>query len=253
MIAPSQERTEPREKGRFAMTKGVFNIVCCSMAIVGLILLGAGLGTAADNKPAAAADQLLSVGKIGPNPIDLKIGIEKPPADKASAAVSPVVKLAVSRKAYVTAIYISSNGDATILLPNKETPDNLFLHGKEYTLFGAESKIKLTADEKQKKSKIVFYASPNPLKLDPLSVPEGQDFITIPNSSLKDIDFLCGKLETLSKEEGFNRKVLALKDESGKKDALGLMGLPMDVKSGRPQSVTGVQGIKSNILETPKE
>jgi hypothetical protein len=70
---------------------------------------------------------------------------------------------------------------------------------------------------------------------------------------LKDIDFLCGKLETLSKEEGFNRKVLALKDESGKKDALGLMGLPMDVKSGRPQSVTGVQGLKSNILETPKE
>lgn len=235
------------------MTTGICRILGCSLAISALVIGGSRVGLAAENKPTSGSEQLLYAGKIGTKAIDFSVRIEGPKAESTSDHQTPVVKLTASQNAYVTAVYIVPNGDAIVLLPNKETPDNLFIAGKEYSLFGPDSKIKLVAAHGQKQAKIVFYASSSPMKLDPLAIPDEQDFITIANSSAKDIELLLDRISSMSADENFNRKVLALQDESAKVGALGLMGLPTDVKSSRPQSVTGVQGLKGNKLDSQKE
>jgi len=197
--------------------------------------------------------QLETAGKISANPIDLKVSFDKTKGASSKAGQFPVVRLKVGMDAYVTAIYFSDNGDATVLLPNRGISDCRFQKDKDYTLFGRESSLKLASDANQKKAKIVFYISSTPVQLAPLAIPEGQDFITIPVSTAKERSELCQKIEAASSQgAGFNRKVLALKAE-GKDDAYGIMGLPTEAKSGRPQSVTGVQGLKGNILDSPKE
>ena len=215
-----------------------------------LLLILAGLALAADTQQPAA--KLENVGTISQNAIDLKVSLEKGTGGASKDASPPVVKLKAARDAYVTAIYFSDTGDATVLLPNREISDCRFLQGKEYTLFGPESSVKLAADKQQQKARIVFYVTPTPFKLDPLAIPQGQDFLSISAGAEKELSALCGKLEAASKEDGFNRKVLALK-ASKKDDAYGLMGLPSEAKSGRPQSVTGIQGLKGNILDSSKD
>jgi hypothetical protein len=224
--------------------KRSISILRCLVLVLSLLLIVPYTGFASDSQAPAA--KVENAGKISANPIDLKVSLEK------AKDAPPVVKLKAAKDAYVTAIYFSDKGDATVLLPNREVSDCRFQQGKEYRLFGPESGVKLAADEKQKKAKIVFYVSPVPVKLDPLAIPQGQDFITISGASEKELSDLCGKLEAASKEDGFNRKVLALK-ASNKDDAYGLMGLPSEAKSGRPQNVTGVQGLKGNILDSSKD
>ena len=80
-----------------------------------------------------------------------------------------------------------------VLFPNGESPDNLILPGKTYTLFGPDSSIQVAANEKIKEAVIIFYAASKPFKLDPLKAPESQPVIRIPHSDAAQVGVLHQK------------------------------------------------------------
>lgn len=208
---------------------------------------------AATNVSGGGGQQLLSVGQAGAKAVDLKVWTDKAKDDQAKLGAPAVVRVKASEKAYLTSIYVSPNGDAIVLLPNRDLEDSLILPDKEYTLFGPECQVKLKESDTAKDAKIVFYVSSMPLKTDGLTIPPGEPFIRIPQSSTDQIKILTERLEALAKDPGFNRKVLALNSGEKKASRLDLMGLPTDVKSAKPMGVTGVQGLKTKILEVGKE
>lgn len=203
--------------------------------------------------PNQTSSKLLSVGKPGEKAIDLKVWTQKPKDKKADEGIPAVVRVKASEKGYLTSIYVSPSGDTIILLPNKDSEESVLLPDKEYTLFGPESRIKLKESDSGTNASIVFFVSSAPLSIDTLKPAPGDSFIRIPQSAVQEMNALIEKLEALSKDPKFNRKVLALAN-SGKKDSrLDLMGLPTDVKSAKPMGVTGVQGLKNKLLEPGKE
>jgi hypothetical protein len=132
-------------------------------------------------------------------------------------------------------------------------PDSLVEPGKDYTLFGPESPVNLKETDTAKDAKLVFYLSSVPFTPEPLSIPSGELFLRIPRSAEKERGILIQKVEALAKTPGFNRKVVALKNGAQKSTALDLMGLPTDVKTAKPVGITGVQGLKTKILDSSKE
>jgi len=229
------------------MKRYLYRLTGLSVIIVGLLLWNPCLGVGATSESGHAGQKWLSIGKVGPKAIDLKIWADEPTAGKFKSGDPIVIHMKCAQKAYVTAVYISSRGDAVVLFPNRETPDNLVEAGKEYTLFGPASGIKLKFSRKTKRAKIVFYASVKPFKLDPLKIAKGEAFLAIPHSSTKELRILTKKIEDFAKDDTFTRKVLALKRAGKGKGSINLMGLPMRIRSSRPESIAGVQGLKKRI------
>lgn len=153
----------------------------------------------------------MSVGTKGANEIGLKVWTQKKQNEAFSEGEPIVLNFETSRKAYVMAVNVSPKGDVMVLFPNGESPDNLILPGKTYTLFGPDSSIQVTANEKIKEAVIIFYAASQPFKLDPLKAPEGQPVIRIAHSDTAQLGTLTKKLENISHDEGFNRQVVVLK------------------------------------------
>ncbi len=160
-----------------------------------------------------------------------------------------MLHMKASHEAYIVAIYVSSKGDAVVLFPNGQTPDNRIIPEKEYTLFGEGSGIKLKVSDKMKEGQIVFFASSTPFKLAPLKPREGQACIKIAGSAAKELGVLKQRIEKLASDKGFNRIVLQLRAEGGEGVSLNLMGLPTSVTSDKPEGITGVQGEKPQDIK----
>ncbi len=227
-------------------------ILCRSVVLlsvlIGLTWIHYTLATAKEQAP-EGAQKLLSIGKAGPHAIDLKIRTDQPEGQPLKAGDSIVLHVKASREAYVTAIYVSSSGDAVVLFPNSQTPDNHVMPEKEYTLFGEGSGIKLKVSDKMKEGQIVFFAASTPFGLAPLKTHEGQACIRIEGSAEKELGVLKEKIEALSRDKGFNRIVLQLRAGSGEGVSLNLMGLPTSVTSDKPEGITGVQGVKPQDIK----
>lgn len=220
-----------------------------------VLMLCTGMGAQAIAREAEVAEkvpQLLRVGDVGNDAIGIKIWTAKPENVPYRPNDPIIIHLKAETKAYVTAIYVSSMGDAMVLFPNKESTTNEVVPGKEYTLFGEGSNIQIKATEKTKKARIVFYVTSQPVDLAPLKILEGQPCIVIPRQSTAEMEVLTKKLETMAKQKGFNRVVLGLKTGAREEEGLKLMGLPVGVKTTRPESITGVQGLQEKV-KIPKE
>jgi len=191
----------------------------------------------------------MSVGEKGPNEIGLKVWTQKKQNEAFSEGEPIVLNFETSRKAYVMAVNVSPKGDVMVLFPNGESPDNLILPGKTYTLFGPDSNIQVIANEKIKEAVIIFYAASKPFNLDPLKAPAGQPVIRIAHSDVAQLGILAKKLEDLSHDEGFNRQVVVLKSTGDGGISLELMA----PKSVKPGGVTGGQGLKSEVEKRGKE
>src|SRR5271157_2462150 len=191
----------------------------------------------------------MSIGKKGPNEIGLKVWTQKKEGQAFSEGEPIILNFETSRKAYVMAVNVSPKGDIMVLFPNGESPENLILPGKTYTLFGPDSSIQVTANEKIKDAVIIFYAASKPFKLDPLKAPEGEPVIRIPHSDTDQLGVLSKKLEDLSDDEGFNSQVVVLKSAGSGGVSLKLMA-PRSVKPG---GVTGGQGLKPQEEKLGKE
>jgi len=218
--------------------------------IFGLLSFGLILGTPAVSVQAAGpepdpAAALLSTGKVGPGAIDVKISAERQAAGEGQEKDHTVVRLQVPKKVYVSAAYISPSGEVTVVFPSKEAPESVLEPGKEYTLFGTGSSLRIKhVGKPEEKAKLVFFVSSKPLSLDPLKVPEDKPFLSIPQTDEALMKILTKKIEELSKTKGFNRKVIALDPGAKLSVRMDLMGLPKAIKGRKPTDVLGVQGEK---------
>lgn len=199
------------------------------------------------------SDSLLSIGKVGPDPIALRVWTQRGKGATFQKGEPIVLNFESDRKAYVLAMNVSPAGDVVVLFPNGESPDNLILPGKTYTLFGPDSSIRLIADPGIKEARIVFFASSEPVDLGPLTVPEGQAVIKIPHSATAKLDLLKKKLKLMAQTKGFGRQVALLKSVGQSAVSVELMGVKRPPRSSKPGSVIGGQGAKPNAEMSGKE
>lgn len=197
--------------------------------------------------------RLSSAGAVGPNAIQLSVRTNRPKEATFREGEFIAFHVKTSRKAYIAAIYISSVGDAIVLYPNSETPAGLMLPGKEYTLFGSDSRLKLKVSKKIKEGKIFFFAFSKPLDFHPLKIAEGRICLWVPRSSAKEQDILTKKVEQAAQWEGFNRKVVTVKGAGETGVSLRMMGLPDAEESEDPGTTTGAQGLRDNIKKPDKQ
>ncbi|MFC1835093.1 DUF4384 domain-containing protein [Thermodesulfobacteriota bacterium] len=218
--------------------------VASTLSVIGSIVLALILSPAGNGHAAEKNRALLQVGNPGPKAVGLKVWT----ADSSGQAAAPgdtiPLHMKASAKAYVTALYVSTGGNVLVLFPNKENSDNLVQPGKDYTLFGKGSAIKLTVSPDKPEPKIVFYVSEKPLPLDGLEIPAGQACINISAKDTGKLGALKRELEKASKQPTFNRVIATLK--TADKDGMNFrfMGLPEPVTSDKPSSITGVHGLK---------
>jgi hypothetical protein len=227
---------------------------CVWLAILALSLLliyPASPSLAADDA-AGLGHKLATIGKTGPKAIDVKISAQKPGGGPVGKDDPMSVKLTTTARAYVTAIYVSPEGDAVVVFPSKKNPDNLVIPGKDYTIVTPDSGLKLGFSPTTDKGKIVVLVSSKQMELDPLKPAEDQEFIVIPGNAVNEMENLANKIAALSKDETFNRKLITPKSLAQPGQGDSIMGLPGGVSSSQPESVAGVQGVKNKIKDLGK-
>ncbi|MEW6351778.1 MAG: DUF4384 domain-containing protein [Thermodesulfobacteriota bacterium] len=216
-----------------------FMVIAAFLTIVGWAFLQVGQGCSASDSTPAAKTTLLEIGKAGPKAATLEIRADKPKEGKKFQVGEPIsVHVKASEKVYLTAVYVSSEGDAYVLFPNNQWKDNLLEPGKEYTIFSEKSAVKLTLGKELKTAKIAFYVSSNRVDLAPLEIEPGKPCIIVDHTSKDGLTTLQNRLESMAKDKAFNRVIMAVVQDS----AINLMGLPTRGSSDRPESVAGVAG-----------
>jgi hypothetical protein len=233
--------------------KSIATVLCYSILAVGLLFFNLVPVSLAADEATALGHKLADIGKTGPKSIDVKITAQKPGGGPVGKDDPVSVQVTPSARAYVTAIYISPVGDAVVVFPNKKTTDNLLAPGKDYTIVSPDSGLKLGFSSTADKGKIVVYVSSKQLMLDPLKAEQGQEFIVIPRDAAKEMQTLADKIAALSKDETFNRKLITPKSLAQPGQGDSIMGLPGGVASSQPESVAGVQGIKTKIKDLGKQ
>jgi hypothetical protein len=208
---------------------------------------------ASSNESEDIAKELVSIGEPGAEAIKFRIWTNKEEGDTFRPGDRAIIFLSTEREAYVTMLSVSSDGRVTVLLPNKLMQDNAVQPNKLYALFGDDSPVRLTVGKRPSKDKLVICLSPVPLTLDPLTIPEGSACLTLTVEAWKEIGTLKQKLQTISKDKGFNRATIVLPGERG--DSLEIMatvipqtlsrkGIPEDQESTVPGTLTGSPGLK---------
>ncbi len=215
-----------------------FRVFAVFLAMVSWAFFQAEQACAASEDTPAAKTILLEIGKAGPKAAKLEIRTNEPKSGKFNVGEPISVHVKASEKVYLTAIYVSSEGNAYVLFPNNQSTDNLLEPGKEYTIFSEKSAVKLTLGKELKTAKIAFYVSSNRVDLAPLKIEPGKPCIIVDRTSKDGMAILEKKLETMAKDNAFNRVVMAVVQDSG----IRLMGLPIRGASGKPESVAGVAG-----------
>ncbi len=229
--------------------KASCKIVVILSIFIGSILLNSIISLAASESTSDPRQVWMPVGKKGPNEIGLKVWTQKKEGEPFSQGEPIILNFETSRKAYVMALNVSPKGDVMVLFPNGESPDNLILPGKTYTLFRPDSALKVTASDKIKEAVIIFYASSKPFKLDPFKISESEPVIRIPHTDTERVAALAAKIENLAQDEGYNRQAIVLKASGDSAVSLQLMA-PRSVKPG---GVTGGQGLKPEEGKIEKE
>jgi hypothetical protein len=238
-----------KRRGVRSMKVFSWKTICVLVLITGNVLWGSIVAFAGPESSSDLRQVWMSIGKKGPNEIGLKVWTQKKEGEAFSEGEPIILNFQTSRKAYIMALNVSPKGDIMVLFPNGESPDNLILPGKTYTLFGPDSNIQVTANQKIKEAVIIFYAASKPFKLDPLKVSESQPVIRIPHTDTAQVAALTTKIENMAQDDGFNRQAVVLK-------AAGSSGITLEImapKSVKPGGVTGGQGLQPEEEKLGKE
>lgn len=233
------------------MSRAILRLLSVLAVLVGFSpLITVPVFAGAENK-ATGSDGFLSVGKIGPDAIKFDVWTVPPE----STHLKPGDRLTVHFKAespcYLIVANVSEKGDVAVVFPNKEMADNAVVPGKEYTLFGDDSKLKLVMGKKVAKTNLVFYVSPNPVTF--VKIPDKQYVLQVPADNKEALKTLREEIEKMAAVKGFNRKVLAIKTNRVGSANIKLMGgkfkgAPWKDQSDTPESVTGTQGRSEKII-----
>ena len=221
------------------------------LSIMGAVC--AACAQAAEVGPEKVNRSLLSVGQISKHPISIRIRTTK----SADATPGPgslmVVHVEVSRRASLAVVYQSLDSHPMVIFPNATSPDSWLEPGKEYALFDSASCVQLGMNTAARDPRLTFYVSSVPFTLEPKKISTGEAVVKVPIFPPKDIALLTEKLEAMSHGEGFNRKTLTIEDGAAPFVRIDVMALPRGIRSKKPGTVTGSQGIKSDIKKLKKE
>jgi hypothetical protein len=203
--------------------------------------------------------ELLSIGQPKPSAIGLRVWTNKEPGQAFHEGDRLVVTCQADRDACLTVLGVSSEGNVTVLFPNKDTQACTIEKGKPYTLFGDDSRLRIKVGKKTDKPALVFYVSTTRPALDSFKPEKKTGVITISGDSGKEIRALKGIFEAMAGEEGFNRVLFPLNGPAKTSFEVNVSGgagrlmggsrlilkkLPTPVDSTPPETVTGVQGVK---------
>jgi hypothetical protein len=232
------------------MSTSMFKLLGACVVSIGTILCSCSAGHV--DKTATLVQELKSIGKIGPQAIELNIWTGKRKGAAFSDGESIQFHLKASQEAYVAAVYVSRKGEVIVLFPNRESRDGAIPAKREHILFGPGSTINLKVSKKIREAHIFFYVFSKGIDFGPLKLADGKACIRIPQSSEKDLQVLVNSLKRMARDKGFNRTVVVVKT-AGKADAVQLMGLPRSVESEQPTPVTGAQGFKDDGVKPGRE
>ena len=228
-------------------------------ALIGLIVLMVSNSSAttwcfaSSSESKDIAKELVLIGEPGTDAIKFRMWTNKEEGETFRPGDRVIIFLSAEREAYVTMLSVSSDGSVTVLLPNKLMQDNAIQPNKLYALFGDDSPVRLTTGKKSGKDKLVIYLSPVPLALDPLTILEGNSWLTLTGEARKEIGILKEKLRTIAIDKTFNRATVLLPSETGDSLAitvteiprtLSRKGIPEDQESTVPGTLTGSPGLK---------
>jgi hypothetical protein len=208
---------------------------------------------AASSESKNASGDLAAIGEPSSQAVKFKVWTNKEEGEAFRPGDRAIIFLSADKEAHLTILSMSSDGRVTVVLPNKLMQDNMIQPNKLYALFGDDCPVRLNTAERSNGERLVIYLSNTPLALAPLKVPEGSNCLTIGPDSGKDMQILKQKLQTISKENGFNRTTLLLPGEAG--DNMGIKlaevsqqakkkALPGGVESSVPETLTGSAGLK---------
>jgi hypothetical protein len=204
----------------------------------------------------AAAEQsqsinnpFLSIGVINQDAIKFQVWTDQSSDHALKAGDRVVVHFKAEKPCFLVVVNVASSGDLTVIFPNRDKPDNAIQPGKEVTLFGEDSKLRLVIGKKVQETNLVFYVSPEPVSF--VKIPDDQAVMRIPASAADQQKGFKEALEQIAGKSGFNRQVLAIKSEADGAADLRLMGGPKggpwkDV-SETPEPIAGTQGRSQDL------
>jgi hypothetical protein len=213
--------------------------------------LAAGVCMSADPQATPGLDRIVPP-STGSRALDLKVSTGA--ADSAnSASGESTVNLEAPEGAHVAALFLSPSGEIIVVFPNRNSPDSLLASGRQFTLFGPESDLKLQKGDIAGHAELAVLVSYKPFRLDPWELSAGEIFKTIRPSAERDLAILKDKLAELARDEGYNTKMVTLEHTVRPVIRLRIMGTdPRKFdpdgknKSKKPAGVLGAQGIKDS-------
>lgn len=232
------------------MSRSVVSLPAIVAVLISLSLLVTPPVFAGAEKEKSPAEPFLTLGKIGPDAVKFSVWTTPSEAGKLKPGDHVVVHFKAEAPCHIVVANVSEKGDVTIVFPNKQMTDNSVEPGKEYTLFGEKSKLKLVVGKKVARTNLVFYVSPKPQTF--VKIPDKQFVMQIRADRKEELKSLREDMEKMAAEKGFNRKIVSIKTNrtgSAKLKLMGgrLKGAPWKGSSETPESVTGTQGRSEDI------
>ncbi len=235
------------------MTHSVRWSFIVGLVLAGMFLSGAAGLTHAGSSAADQVDALLSIGRPGPRAIDLKVWPNRGAGDSYKQGDRFFFEIQADKDAHLAIVAASSDGTVTILFPNQDKTDNALKAKEVYTLYGDDSPIRLNLGIKVKQAQLAFYLASKPFKLEPLKTSGDLGLIQFNVREADKLEALKKQLESITKDEGFNRIMVSLNEKEGPSFSFtvsrvpiteeeGGKALPTEVTSQEPEPMTGVQG-----------
>lgn len=231
-------------------------VVVLSIGLIGTV---ESTTSRAAEEPQTSGLSFLSAWEPGPNPINVKVWIDREPHQPYREGDRLIINLHADRDCYIAMIAASSDGNVAVLVPDGEEGSGKISKGKIYTFFGADSEIRLLVGKRVAKSELAFLVSSTPLSLTSLQgsiEPEGTAVLI---KSVKGMNALEEEIDAMAQSDGFNRVLFPLTGPDGKNFEInvtksseketpgGARGLPSLVESKPPVPGGGIQGAKTKL------
>jgi len=197
--------------------------------------------------------KFLAVGQRGDNPIGLRAWYDKEPGHAFQSGDRVIILFQTDGDGYVTMLNVAPDRSVQVLFPNIQYPDAAVRKGRVYTLFGDDSRLRLSLGKKVDKGHLIVCVSSKPFDLAPLKPKRDQLGIALDSHS--EFQVLREKMRNISQDAGFNRVVLPFNEgeEYGFETELttapesgppAKKKLPGGVESEQPGTLTGSQGLR---------
>lgn len=257
-MSPAKLSVRIASPTRFSGLEKIMNqrILMYLLMAVSLIANSAAFSETGQPTTPPKAEQLFGERQPAPEAIKLEIKTNKAPDEVFKRGDRIIFYVKPDRECRLAVFNVAANGDITILFPNKRHPSASLEAGKEFVLFGDDSKLKLVMGQNLAEAKTYFLASAKPFSIAPLQFPPKKDVVRIPSGSEQDMEVLANKIHEMADDSSFTQILFPVK--GGPMD-LNLMGpapaapkmsapaerrMPSKDESDSPESITGVAGAK---------